>query len=507
MPKRTSYSILRETESVCPECFQVIQAHIFIDNKGEVRIGKECAEHGYYEDSYTFSDPDLYQWAEQYTYEGDKPENPTHKKNLGCPYDCGLCPDHKSQTVLAIIDITNRCNLRCPICFAIAATSGYIYELSKKQIENIMKNLRAMKPVPPPALQFSGGEPTIRDDLPDLIISGKEIGFEHIEVNTNGIRFAEDIDFMKRCIEAGMDTVYLQFDGLDDKIYKKSRGTSLMKIKRKAIENARKQEFHSIVLVVTLVKELNDHQIGDIIQFAIKNSDVIRCINFQPVSITGRIDKKSREAMRINTTDFMKLIERQTNGLIGTSDFRPVPSVIPISEAVGALKKKKYVKFSTAPWCGVATFIIQNKDGTWTPITKLVKIDKFFKAMEKVADDVEKGKRLIARLRILASLRHVKTNIIREILWPVLKEGNYQALGRFMHKVIMIGCMHFMDPYNFDIQRVQSCVIHYGLPDGTIRPFCTYNTLHRRNVESNYSIPYAKWLKKHKKDDVKIFKS
>lgn len=496
LEKSAQIQILRNTESLCPECFKVIPAQIFIDESSQVKIGKTCPEHGYCEDTYTFSDPELYRWAESYAHEGVKPENPRTKTIKGCPYDCGLCPQHRSQTVLAIIDITNRCNLTCPICFANAAAAGYVYEPTVEQIEGIMKNLRATRPVPPPALQFSGGEPTIRDDLPELIAMARRLGFEHIEVNTNGIRFANDAGFMRRCLEEGMDTIYLQFDGLNDEIYEKSRGVPLTRVKLKVLENARKIGLESVVLVVTLVKGFNDHQLGDIIGFAMENSDVIRCVNVQPVSITGRIDKESREAMRINTTDFMKLIESQTNGLIKTSDFRPVPSVISVSRAVGALKGKRYVEFSTAPWCGVATFMVQKSDKTWVPITKLADVDKFFQAMEKITEDAEKGKKFSAKMRTLASLRYVKASFIRDVLWPVLKEGNYNALGDFMRKILMIGCMHFMDPYNFDLQRVQRCTIHYGLPDGTIRPFCSYNTLHRRKVEAEFSMPYEEWLKK-----------
>ncbi len=504
LEKSVQAKLLRSTESLCPECFRVIPAQVFSDIGGIVKICKTCTEHGYYEDTYTFSDLKLYKWAELYAHEGVKPENPRKDTVNGCPYDCGLCPQHSSQTVLAIIDVTNRCNMRCPICFANAASTGYVYEPTREQIGDIMKNLRATKPVPPPALQFSGGEPTMRDDLPELIAAARDIGFRHIEVNTNGIRFASDTSFIKRCVDAGMSTVYLQFDGLDDEIYRKSRGVPMMDVKLKFIEKAREIGFESIVLVVTLVKGLNDHQQGDIIRFAMKNSDVVRCVNVQPVSITGRIDKESREAMRMNTTDFMKLIESQTDGNIKVSDFRPVPSVIPISEAIGALKGKRYVEFSTAPWCGVATFMIQKREGNWIPITELVDVDKFFKAMKKIAEEAKSGKRLSVRMRTISSLRHVKANFIKDVVWPVLKEGSYKALGGFMRKVIMIGCMHFMDPYNFDLYRVNRCTIHYGLPDGTIRSFCSYNTLHRKDVEAKFSTPYREWLRKYNNQD-KVF--
>ncbi|MEM1587830.1 MAG: radical SAM protein, partial [Candidatus Bathyarchaeia archaeon] len=232
----------------------------------------------------------------------------------------------------------------------------------------------------------------------------------------------------------------------------------------------------------------------DILKFALNNADVIRCINVQPVSITGRIEKEEREKMRINTSDFMELIERQSNGLVKSEDFKPVPCVIPLSRAIGALKGKSYVEFSTAPWCGVATFLVKTGE-EWIPITRLADVDKFFDEMNKVYEDALKGRRLKAKIRLISSLRYVKAKLIKEMLLPVLKEGSYNSLGNFMKKVLMIGCMHFMDPYNFDLDRMQRCTIHYGLPDGTIRPFCAYNSIHRSEVEKKFSVPYSEWIK------------
>ena len=483
--------ILRRTRSICPECMKVLDAEIFVDQDNKVKISKTCDIHGQFVDTYTFSNPELYKWAEKYAQDGIPIENPRTEIKDGCPFDCGLCPNHKSHTVLAIIDVTNRCNLKCPICFANAATAGYIYEPSQGDISKIIENLRSNCPIPPPALQFSGGEPTMREDLPRLIESAKRQGFRHVEVNTNGLRLAKEIGFFKELIDSGMDTTYLQFDGLDDSIYEKTRGLPLLNTKMSVIENARKLGFQSIVLVVTLVKGVNDHQLGEIVRFALENSDVIRCVNVQPVSITGRIDSKARDAMRINTTDFMELLQQQMLDMIKVSDFFPVPSVIPMAKAVGKLRSRKYVLFSTMPWCGVATFMVKAKD-QWVPITQLVDIDKFFKTMDNVYHDLDEGHNIRAKIQILTALRHVKASFIKEVLWPILKTGSYEALGRFMRRVVMIGCMHFMDPYNFDLQRLERCVIHYGLPDGTIRPFCSVNTLHREKVEKKYSVPYEK---------------
>ncbi|UCG44704.1 MAG: radical SAM protein, partial [Candidatus Bathyarchaeota archaeon] len=359
--------IIKQTRSICPECFKVLDATIF-EEAGKVYIKKECPKHGHFQDLY-WSDYSQYQRAEQFRYEGDGVANPRTEEKLDCPLDCGLCPQHKSHTGLAIIDVTNRCNLRCPVCFANAAEAGYVYEPSKHEIQEILDNFRQNKPVPAPALQFSGGEPTIRKDLFDLIRSAKRLGFEHVEVNTNGLRLAQSVEYCRGLVEAGVSTVYLQFDGLTSDVYKFTRGRDLLDIKMKALENCRRAGVESIVLVVTLVKGVNDHQLGEIIDFAIKNFDIVRCVNVQPVSLCGRLPEEKRAEMRITIPDFMRLVEEQTGGKIRASDFYPVPTVVPISKAVGALKGKRYVEFTAHPHCGMATYVFV-EDGKVVPITQ-----------------------------------------------------------------------------------------------------------------------------------------
>jgi len=486
---------LKKTRSLCPECLKVIDATIYEEN-GKVYMQKTCQEHGEFRDLY-WSDYHQYIRAEKFRQTGEGLNNPRTKTQKGCPYDCGLCPNHKSHTALAIIDVTNRCNLRCNVCFANAATAGYVYEPTKEQIRAMLINLRRNDPVPATALQFSGGEPTIRDDLFELIRMAKELGFRHVEVNTNGLRLAESVEYCKGLREAGMSTVYLQFDGLTPDVYKFTRGIDLVDVKMRAIENLRKAEVFSVVLVVTLVKGVNDHQLGDIIRFAAENFDVVRCINVQPVSICGRLPQEEREKMRITIPDFMRLCEEQTGGKIRMDDFYPVPTVVPISKAVGALKGKHYVEFTAHPHCGMATYIfIEN--GDIVPITRYGNVDKFIESLKKVYEDAVQGKERKAKLRLIATLRHVKLNFLRKYLWRVIREGSYEALGDLQRRSILLSAMHFMDPYNFDLERIENCVIHYAIPDGRIIPFCTMNSIHRPNIEKQFSISIKEWQKKHK---------
>jgi uncharacterized radical SAM superfamily Fe-S cluster-containing enzyme len=485
---------IKQTKTLCPECLKVLDATIF-EEDNKVYIEKECPEHGKFREIY-WSDYEHYQRAETLRCDGDGLRNPRTETKLGCPYDCGICPEHKSHTGLAIIDVTNRCNLKCPICFANAAAAGYVYEPSKEEIFEMMENLRKNDPVPPPALQFSGGEPTIRKDLFELVKKAKEVGFHHVEVNTNGLRLAQSVDYCHGLLEAGASTIYLQFDGLTSDVYEFTRGVDLLEIKMKALENCREAGL-SIVLVVTLVKGVNDHQLGDIIRFAIKNFDLIRCVNVQPVSICGRIPEEEREKMRITIPDFMRLVEEQTDGQIKMSDFYPVPTVVPISRAIGALRDKNYVEFTTHPHCGMATYAFVEGDDL-IPINRYGNVDKFIKSLEKVYEEASKGHKRKAKLRLVGALRHIKFGLLRKYLLPILRTGSYESLGNLHRKMLLISSMHFMDPYNFDLERVQRCCIHYAVPDGRIIPFCSMNSIHRPKVEENMGVPLEEWKQKHK---------
>jgi len=488
-------NIIKKTKSICPECLKVLDATIF-EEDNVVYIRKTCPEHGTFQDVY-WSDYEQYLRAKKFEYIGSGLNNPRTETKLGCPFDCGICPQHKSHTSLAIIDVTNRCNLRCPVCFANAGVTGYVYEPSKEEIRKMLINLRSNDPVPADALQFSGGEPTVRKDLPELIRMAKELGFRHVEVDTNGLRLASSVDYCRELKEAGASTIYLQFDGVTPDVYKFTRGVDLVDVKRRVIENCRKVGLDSVVLVVTLVKGVNDNQLGDIIRFAIENFDVVRCVNVQPVSLCGRIPERERKEMRITIPDFMRLVEEQTEGKIKVTDFYPVPTVVPIARAVGALKGRRYVEFTAHPHCGMATYIFL-EDGDIVPITRYVNVDKFIKAMEKVHEDFEKDHAGRAKMRMLASLRYIKFSLLRKYIWSLLKTGSYKALGDLHRRMLMISSMHFMDPYNFDLERVQRCVIHYAIPDGRIIPFCTMNSIHRSRIEKEFSIPVEEWRRRHK---------
>jgi len=482
---------LKDTTSICPECHEVLPA-VLTERNGEVVMLKSCPEHGSYEDVY-WSDIEQWERARGYSVVGDGLENPRTETLRGCPYDCGICPNHKSQTILSIIDVTNNCNLKCPICFANATAAGYTYEPTLDQIKAMIDNLASNRPVSVKALQLSGGEPTLRDDLPEIVEYAHVAGIHHVEVNTNGIRIANDAQYLRRLLDVHVSSFYLQFDGVTPEPYKTTRGVDLLNTKMRALESLRAAGHDSTVLVVTLVKGINDNQVGRIIDFAAQNHDIIRCVNVQPVSITGRIDRNKLAEYRITIPDFMKAVEEQTAGQIRTSDFVPVPSVVPFARAVGALKGSRFPEFTMHEHCGMATFVFV-EDGRITPITRYADVDAFMNSMNKVTELANAGHKVKANLEMIGSLRYLRLNVLGPLIGGVIKEGSYEALGKVMRNVIMIGAMHFMDPYNFDLERVERCGIHYAVPDGRIIPFCTMNSLHREKIEKQFAraLPTAK---------------
>jgi hypothetical protein len=478
-------------------------------------IEKDCPNHGHFEDVY-WSDYETYKRFDKYNKIGKGISNPRTQTAKGCPYDCGLCPQHKSHTILGIIDVTNACNLQCSICFAYAGKIGYLYTPTLEQINEVMDNLRANSPVSPPALQLSGGEPTVRPDFLEIVKMAKQKGFRHIEVNTNGIKIADEkngVEYIRQLKDAGADTFYLSFDGVEPESYmgrapsnldlngKQEYAKWLYGVKLKAIKNCREAGMRSVVLVPVIVKGMNDHQLGNIIKFAIENIDVVRCVNFQPVSFAGRTEQWEVKQGRITIPEALKKIEEQTSGLLTPQDFYPIPCVVPISEFLNEYKMKQHVEFTVHPHCGAATYMYVD-NGKATPITQLANVDSFFNSLNKAAEDIRQKHRTRAKLRLGSSaVKNIRLKILRQVM-PAVLQGSYESLRPFHYKSLMIGLMHFMDAYNFDLERVQRCAIHYGFPGGKIVPFCTMNSLHRQQLERMYAIPLPKQeRKKTRKQD------
>lgn len=510
------------TESVCPVhvnqgYWRTIEAKLWIDRlRNEVWMTKHCDQHGEFQDLVS-TDADDYLRAERFAQSGPAVQNPISYTDGECPTRCGLCFDHESKTVLAIVDVTNRCNMRCPVCFANAGAAGYVYEPTIEQVDKMLETAtKVNSPKGIHALQLSGGEPTMRDDLPDIIRLAKRHGINHIEVNTNGLKVGDPdrgTEYLKTLVDAGISTLYLQFDGLTTdtrlvgRVPESEGGRSMSDEGRRKLaeyyterqlnvaRNAREVPFESIVLVVTLQKSVNDDQMGAIVRYAGENSDVVRCVNFQPVSMAGRMDRNRIRDVRITNADVVNGVEEQTGGQIRASDFYPIPVEVPFANYIELVRgvKDHYDKFSSHSQCGRATLVyVDKKDGqvTFDPITRHMNPERLYSSL----DDASRSGRVAGTLKgLYGVLRHTDAKLKRDMIAPILLKGNYKGTGDFMRKVLMIGDMHFMDTYNFDFQRVHRCVIHYLVPDerfgARVVPFCTMNNFHRPHIEKRLSVP------------------
>jgi hypothetical protein len=229
---------------------------------------------------------------------------------------------------------------------------------------------------------------------------------------------------------------------------------------------------------------------------------VVRAVNVQPISFSGRISGVDLKDQRITIPDFMRLVEEQTHGQITRGDFFPVPSVVPVSELVQSLTHVPQSHFTCHPHCGSATYVFVDGE-RMIPITRFIDVEALLKLLEELAQRAEQGldldkQRVISEItRRLPGLvrprEFLRSRDIVRLMLRLLREGTPEALAEFHHNAILIGCMHFMDPYNFDVGRVERCVIHYVVPDGRIIPFCSFNNLHRQEVEAKFSIPLRAW--------------
>ena len=401
--------------------------------------------------------------------------------------------------------MTNRCNLRCPVCFANAAAAGFLYEPDQDQIRQMLKNLRGLKPHPCTAIQYAGGEPTVRNDLVELIEMAKEEGFTHVQIATNGIRIAKRKGLAQQLKDAGLNTVYLSFEGVTSEPYIKNKGRDLLPDKLEAIEKCREAGL-GIVLVPTLVKGVNDDQVGEIIKFAFDNNDIIYGVNFQPVSFAGRTPSEHVEDQRITIPDFIDIIDKETDSQVSPDAFYPPSFVEPIAEFISLLDGEVSAKvtLNCHEHCGIATYVFREKtegDGKdkLIPITDFIDVEDLSNKLSEYNEKLKSGK-FGSRKRVLAGLagnltkmvhtsRTPKDLDITKILYNVFAKGDYEALGDFSKDAMLISCMHFMDPFNFDEDRVKKCVIHYATPDGRIIPFCTFNSMYREGVEKEFAKP------------------
>ena len=439
--------LIGRTKSVCPVCLKVVQADKLTGEDGNIYMKKTCPEHG--EFSSLLWEDSLASYMRWSIASGvNEPPVNGKKPDRGCPYDCGLCTEHLRKGCCMLLELTNRCNLRCPVCFA-AAGEKTPHDLSMDEIEKQYDFL--MSHGGPFNIQLSGGEPTVRDDLPEIITLGREKGFTFFQLNTNGIRLADEDGYAVALKNAGLNTVFLQFDGLNDEAYIALRGRAIFEKKLKAIKNCSDAGL-GVVLVPVIAPGVNDGQIGDILRFAMEKMPAVRGVHFQPISYFGRCEQE-RPNKPITIPKMLRLIEEQTGGSMKSEDF-----------SGGGAEN---------PYCSFHAAYMRRADGTWKPLKK--KADSC--CCCTTSDD---------------SRSFVANQWDGEGVKLCLTEGEMtetSALDEFLEQArkntLSVSGMIFQDAFNLDLDRLKRCYICEVDSEYGMVPFCAYN-LTDRNGKALY---------------------
>ncbi len=448
MRKNRPYIFYGHTQSLCEQCLSVVPAKIIFQND-RVYYHKRCLEHGA-QKTLVSTDVAYYLKCKDYLKPGDMPATFQTKINQGCPHDCGLCPDHEQHSCLAIFEINDECNLSCPTCYANSAPGMGNFR-SLDEIKHMLATLVASE-AEPDLVQISGGEPTLHPQIMDILKLIKDSPVRHLMLNTNGIRIANDADFVAQlaAIKTGFE-VYLQFDSLKKEALSTIRGVNLINTRLRALEAL---EHHNIstTLVCVIQKGVNDQEVGDIIDFAMQYR-CVRGVTFQPVEHAGRHDEASQH--KITLSEIRQSVIAADNPF-SSDDMIPLPCH-PENIAIGyGLKTGNKV----------------------TPVTGMIPKDVLLKGVDNTIT-FEKNPKLKTAFMDLFSLDMCSEKTLENLqtLLCCLPKIESPELG--YDNVFRIVIMEFMDKYNFDLGSIKRSCVHFVEPDGKIYPFETWNMFYR----------------------------
>lgn len=449
MPVR-DYTYYDHTLSLCPTCLKRVDAKIVFQD-AKVFMLKRCPEHGKSK-VLIADDVDYYKNIRNYNKPSEYPYKFNTKTMYGCPYDCGLCPDHEQHSCLSIVELTDRCNLTCPTCYAGSSPhygSHRSLEDVKKMLDVIVANEKE-----PDVVQLSGGEPTIHPQFFEILEYAKSLPIRHLMLNTNGVRIAKDKGFAEKLATFMPDfEVYLQFDSFKSDVLKEMRGEDLTAVRFKAIERLNALNL-STTLVVVLQKGVNDDEIGKIIDYATQQKSV-RGVTFQPTQIAGRLDNFDAALNRITLTEIRRKILEQSP-VFNSDDLIPVPcnpDALVMGYALksenGLIPLTRYINPSDLLDAGKNTIVYEQD-------TELhLKMVELFSTGISVEKSSEKLKSIMCCLPKIDA-----------------PEMGYDSLFRII-------IMQFMDAHNFDVRAVKKSCVHIVNKDFKIIPFETMNLLYR----------------------------
>jgi 7,8-dihydro-6-hydroxymethylpterin dimethyltransferase len=466
MPTR-SYLFYALTNSVCSKCLTKVEAKI-IFREGGVYLVKHCLIHGH-EEVLIADDIEYYKQCQEFIKPGEMPRKFNTPIKYGCPYDCGLCPDHEQHSCLTLVEVSDRCNLSCPICYADSGAEEFSsahqrrQHRSLQQIEQLLDNVVANEGEPD-IVQISGGEPTIHPEFFQILDIAKRKPIKHLMINTNGVRIAKDREFCDRLSQymPGIE-IYLQFDSFEAAALKELRGADLRKIREQAI--AHLNEFKiSTTLVVTLKKGLNDHEIGKIIEYALQQK-CVRGVTFQPIQAAGRLEDFDPKRDRYTLSEVRRAILDQSP-YFQPKDLLPVPC---------------------HPDCLAMAYALK-VNGQVIPLTGLLDPTAFLKVMPNsvLYEQNEDLKKQIFKLFSTSHSPGSSATTLKQLLCclprlPVPQGITYENVFRVM-------IMQFLDPFNFDVRSVKRSCIHIAHSDGRIIPFDTYNMFYREGSAGHHLV-------------------
>ncbi|MCR4772079.1 MAG: radical SAM protein, partial [Oscillospiraceae bacterium] len=417
-------NVLRRTRSVCPVCLKNIPARLVRGGDGAIVMEKSCPEHGGFSVTVWQGLMDFELWTR-----GGEPL--PDGGGVGCPRDCGLCGEHEAETCCALLEVTSRCDLRCRFCFARGGESAA--QPSADELRAAIRDIAER--CGGPLLQLSGGEPTLRDDLPGLVRYAKDAGCSFVQLNTNGIRLAKDPDYAARLAEAGLDIVFLQFDGTDNSVYEYLRGAPLLETKLEAIRVCGELRV-GVTLVPTVVPGVNDGELGRIIALAASLSPAVRGVHFQPVSYFGRYPEMPGGGERYTLDRLMRDISDQAG--IDPDSFMP--------------------SRCDHPLCGFHADYLIEPSGELSPLTSITRAP-FSRSRAK------ENREYVAK--------HWRRADGEESEKSTSSDTDFDIFLRSIRtRRLTLSAMAFQDAMNLNIERLRRCSLHV-YDGGKIKPFCS----------------------------------
>ena len=533
----------RETDSLCPACVKQVRNGVIngdipldilmnshpgeikaqiVEEDGQVLMRKECPTHGLFEDVLA-TDARFLERIESLFFGRDfKAAEDKHVHHHGTS-------DIKfGRGAVLTVDLTNRCNMMCNPCFMDANQVGYVHEPTFEDTKAILDRAVSFKPRRQIIILFSGGEPTLSPHFLDSVAYAKKIGFYRILAATNGIRYAEDIEFCKAAKEAGQHGVYLQFDGTNEEDNKHRGVGNLFDVKLKAIENLASVGI-KVTLVTTIVNSWNNQGIGSIVKFAAENIDKVQTIAFQPVSFTGRdedVSDEDRQKQRYTLAGMTHDLKDQLGGVL-----QPMRDWFPLSSYSAFTSVMDMLQGADAPWgwsscnchpnCGIFTLVVVNtKTNEMKSLFEFFNYEQFMKDVAKITDTA-RGKKLTMAQLGMAIMRNYDAakapdgfpiSQIVNLFKPSSATSNSDRNDRMkaekseedVWRVLCVEGMWFQDLFTYDFRRTEMCVIPYGTQEGEIS-FCAYNTgVGWRQIieEMHKTASLSEWYKEHGRHDV-----